>query len=83
MRWLFIARVLATLAFVAKASLLVQAQELRPGEGFVTRFSGTQAQDGRLTISLDGIVGSIIDMRQPGGAPRGEHWWNEPQRQPV
>jgi hypothetical protein len=62
----------------------VQAQEaMQSGEAFVTRFSGTTDEAGRLTIDLDGAVGIIIDLRPPGGPPQGEHWWNEPQRLTV
>ncbi len=76
------ALVIAVLPFLASES--VNAQEaLQPGESFVTRFSGTTTQDGRTIIDTAGTVGSIIDLRSPGGAPQGEHWLKEPQRFPV
>src|SRR5689334_23337723 len=61
---------------------------LRPGEAYVTRFSGTTTvagRDGRAAaaINVDGTVGSIIDVRAPRKPPRGEHWYDEPQRNPV
>jgi hypothetical protein len=57
---------------------------LRPGEAYVTRFSGTtQGPDGSAAINPAGTVGSIIDVRAPGQPPGGWHWINEPQRQPV
>jgi hypothetical protein len=71
----------------------VQAQEqapqpLRPGEAYVTRFSGTKSTNGAdgqpiTVIDTSGTVGSIIDIRSPGQPPRGEHWIDEPQRSPV
>ena len=62
---------------------------LRPGEAYVTRFSGTATQaDGGgqqapAVIDTAGTVGSIIDIRAPRRPPRGEHWYDEPQRRPV
>jgi hypothetical protein len=64
----------------------VSAQDLslRPGEAFVTRFSGTtQETSGTFAIDTAGIVGSIIDLRAPGKPPQGQHWIDEPQRKPV
>lgn len=59
----------------------VHAQEaMQSGEAFVTRFSGTTEQDGRRVIDPAGAVASILELRQPGGPPRGEHWFNELQR---
>ncbi|WP_347258896.1 hypothetical protein, partial [Methylocaldum sp.] len=61
------------------------AQEpLQPGEGFLTRFSGTtKNSSGETVINLDGVVGSIISLRNPAQPPKGQHWLNEPQRNPV
>src|ERR1700740_652738 len=61
---------------------------LQPGEAYVTRFSGTTTgtgADGKPVAALDveGVVGSIIDIRSPGFPPRGAHWFNEPQRNAV
>jgi len=61
---------------------------LRPGEAYVTRFSGTTVQPGPNgqpipVINTGGTVGSIIDIRSPKRPPRGEHWYDEPQRNPV
>ncbi|MBV9636390.1 MAG: hypothetical protein JOZ40_17350, partial [Methylobacteriaceae bacterium] len=68
----------------------VWAQEggLQPGEAFVTRFSGavsTPGPTGKPTFSLDpkGVVGSIIDIRAPRQPPLGQHWIDEPQRNPI
>jgi endosialidase-like protein len=63
-------------------------QLLRPGEAYVTRFSGTVMQPGANgqpspVIDTAGTVGSIIDIRSPNRPPRGEHWYDEPQRRPV
>lgn len=61
-----------------------QQDTLRPGEAFVTRFSGTSdGPAGEMTINPAGTVGSVIDIRSPGRPPGGWHWINEPQRQPV
>ena len=56
---------------------------IQPGEAFLTRFSGSIQRDGETVIDPDGRSGSIIDLKTPGQAPRGEHWWDEPQRAPV
>jgi len=56
---------------------------IQPGEAFLTRFSGSIQRDGETLIDPDGRSGSIIDLKTPGQAPRGEHWWDEPQRAPV
>lgn len=64
-----------------------QAPPLRPGEAFVTRFSGVTSIPGQsgpvLTIDAQGVVGSIVDLRAPGTRPDGRHWLDEPQRRPV
>lgn len=81
-----IAWLLAGLASAALAPCDAFAQDelLRPGEGFVTRFSGAEpGPTGALVIDLDGTVGSIIDLRNPGRPPQGQHWIDEPQRKPV
>ena len=76
------------LSFLA-APDLVSAQEgpLRPGEAFVTRFSGVQQTGPRdnpiFMLDVNGTVGSILDLRAPRQPPRGEHWINEPQRSPI
>ena len=61
---------------------------LRPGEAFVTRFSGTKAAEGIdgnkvRVINPDGTVGSVIDLRAPQQLPQGQHWIDEPQRTPL
>ncbi len=65
----------------------VLAQGLQPGEAVVTRFSGTTstAVPGGLATVIDpnGTSASIIDLRSPGRPPQGDHWINEPQRNPV
>ena len=61
---------------------------LKPGEAFVTRFSGTKVSEGAgdnktRIINPEGTVGSIIDVRAPQQPPLGQHWIDEPQRTPV
>ena len=60
---------------------------LRPGEAFVTRFSGTKPAEGdgnkTRVINPEGTVGSIIDLRAPQQPPQGQHWIDEPQRVPL
>ncbi|HET7679445.1 MAG TPA: hypothetical protein VFK79_04845 [Xanthobacteraceae bacterium] len=73
---------------LACSSQLLFAQEgLRPGEAFVTRFSGIQASGPQenpiVTIDTNGTVGSILDIRSPRQRPAGQHWIDEPQRAPV
>lgn len=58
-------------------------QAMRPGEAYLTRFSGVTAGANGPAIDTAGTVGSIIDIRQPAIAPQGQHWVDEPQRQPV
>ncbi|MEJ1160446.1 hypothetical protein [Prosthecomicrobium sp. N25] len=79
---------------LALASILVTAQAaqaqsndltpLRPGEAFLTRFSGTApGPDGKAVIDVNGVVGSVLDLRNPGFRAQGQHWLDEPQRLPV
>jgi hypothetical protein len=81
------ARAAALLLLGATAPALAQQGPLQPGEAVVTRFSGTttvDVQGGQATvINPDGPSASIIDIRSPGRPPAGDHWFNEPQRQPV
>ncbi|MGE4257668.1 MAG: hypothetical protein AB7E84_21035, partial [Xanthobacteraceae bacterium] len=62
-------------------------QPLRPGEAVVTRFSGTTSTTipgGSITvIDPNGTSASIIDLRSPRRPPQGDHWIDEPQRNPV
>ncbi len=64
-------------------ALAQDSGSLKPGEAFVTRFSGTQGEGSGARIDQDGTVGSIVDLRAPSQAPAGQHWLNEPQRAPV
>ena len=78
---------MSSLFFASSSELLLAQEGLRPGEAFVTRFSGIQSsgpQDNpTIIIDTNGTVGSIIDIRSPRQRPMGEHWINEPQRAPV
>ena len=56
---------------------------LATGEAYVTRFSGTTKDGAATAIDTAGTVGSVIDIRNPAQAPRGQHWLNEPQHDPV
>jgi hypothetical protein len=67
---------------------MMQEDLMRPGDAYLTRFSGTVEQPGpggqpTTVINLQGTVGSIINVRSPRRPPRGEHWFDEPQRKPV
>src|SRR5262245_21130123 len=75
--------VLPIAGFMHSGRVSAQEEPLRPGEAFVTRFSGAVGGPGGLTINTGGTVGSIIDLRAPGQPPRGQHWIDEPQRKPV
>lgn len=62
-----------------------QPTALRPGDAFVTRFSGTTTIPGPggaplTVIDPGGASGSIIDLRNPNQPPQGQHWISEPQR---
>src|SRR5262249_13853953 len=75
-------------ASAALAQTNLQDDLLRPGEAYVTRFSGTASVPGPngqpiTVIDTAGTAGSIIDVRSPARPPRGEHWYDEPQRKPV
>ena len=77
--------VLAVGAAVSAGGVSVgaSAQDLQPGEAYVTRFSGTTTKNSRTIIDVTGTVGSIVDVRQPGESAQGQHWLSEPQRLPV
>jgi hypothetical protein len=75
--------VLAALGAAPATAPAQQTGALQSGEGYVTRFSGTTAAGGNRVIDLNGTVGSIVDLRNPSQAPQGQHWLNEPQRNPV
>jgi hypothetical protein len=65
------ATALLLLSLTATPSL---AQGLQPGEAFATRFSGTMpGPDGSPAIDPQGTVGSILDLRNPGQPPQGQH----------
>lgn len=74
---------LATGLTLSPATIAIAQDALQPGEAFVTRFSGTAMDGGRAVIDVDGTVGSIIELRNPGSAPQGAQWSNEPQRSEV
>jgi hypothetical protein len=74
---------LALAAVLLTAGPLLAQEPLRLGEAFVTRFSGTRPGAGGPAIDPNGTVGSIIDLRAPGKPPQGQHWIDEPQRNPV
>ena len=81
-------RKIVTLLIVATAIVIypdsVYAQEtLQPGEAYVTRFSGATVEGEVTIIDINGMVGSIIDIRSPGELPKGQYWRNAPQRKPV
>ena len=78
--------VLAAIAIIVLCTQLVSlrpyaqdASALRPGEGFITRFSGAIQQDGE-TYQYRRKLRQHCRLRTPGQPPRGEHWWDQPQR---
>src|SRR5438105_4313886 len=78
----------AAIAWLSTSPSLAQDGGLQPGEAFLTRFSGVTSSPGptgqpTYTIDLNGTVGSIIDLRAPRQAPRGDHWIYKLQRSPV
>ena len=76
--------VLVAAALVPLDGAFAQQEPMRPGEAFVTRFSGvTAGPGGAIVIDPRGTVGSIIDLRAPSQPPQGQHWIDEPQRLPV
>ena len=58
--------VLCTQLVSLRPSLAQDASALRPGEGFITRFSGAIQQNGETVINTGGSSGSIVDLRTPG-----------------
>jgi hypothetical protein len=71
------------LAYVLSSGVAsAQNDPMRPGEAFVTRFSGVTPGPGSV-LNQQGTVGSIIDIRTPGQPPVGQHWIDEPQRSPL
>jgi Putative peptidoglycan binding domain len=67
----------------ATQTLAQESETLKPGEAFITRFSGTTGEEAAVRINPEGVVGSIIDLRAPSQPPSGQHWLNEPQRRAV
>jgi hypothetical protein len=74
---------LLAISIAPSSSPALAADPLRPGEAFVTRFSGATDEGGKPAIDLNGTVGSILDLRHPGAPPQGAEWLNAPQRSPV
>ena len=76
------ARLAAASLFVATFAQASSAQELPPGAGFMTRFSGTvERSAGGVTetvIDPDGVSGTAIDLTRPGRAPDGTAWRTPP-----
>jgi hypothetical protein len=64
-----VALVLLTAALAIPSYPAHSEDGLRPGEAFVTRFSGATNNAGKPAIDLSGTVGSILDLRHPGTAP--------------
>lgn len=61
---------------------------MQPGEAYATRFSGAielelENGDRQTVIDTSGVVGSIIDVRNPNRLAAGEYWIDEPQWAPV
>src|SRR5436309_7926053 len=81
--------ILITIGFLAFDPAIAQQRGMQPGEGFLTRFSGVTttpnpaAQRPTASINVNGVVGSIVDLRAPAFPPVGLHWMTEPQRNPV
>jgi hypothetical protein len=76
--------ILIIVVLLSAQPLLAQDTAIRPGEAYVTRFSGTRpGAGGAPVINPNGTVGSIIDVREPRKPPLGQHWIDEPQRNPV
>ena len=75
---------MATGALFAPAAVAQEGEPLlQPGEAYATRFSGMTSDNGQVVIYTEGVVGSIVDIRNPGVPPKGQHWLDEPQRTPV
>ena len=66
----FLLLLLAVLLIPPQAS--AQTGQMQAGEAFLTRFSGTKVENGTLVINPDGIVGSILDIRNPAEAAKGQ-----------
>ena len=79
LKLLLLLTILATIGFDS-AGAQEEDPLLQPGEAYATRFSGIDFQDGKIVILKEGVVGSIVDVRNPGTAPMGQHWIDEPQR---
>ena len=63
---------------------LAQDAGLQPGEAFATRFSGSAPDpSGQSVINVQGVVGSVIDLRNPRQPAQGQHWLDEPQRAQI
>lgn len=75
---------MAVSASIFVSATAAQTQPLRPGEAFVTRFSGV-AKDGGPgpVIDPNGPVGVIIGLAAPQEAPLGQHLVSKPLRAAV
>ena len=76
-------RLVAASFVVAAVAQPASAQELPPGAGFMTRFSGTVERTGgdgtvRTVIDPDGVSGTALDLTRPGRAPDGTAWRTPP-----
>lgn len=60
------------LAGILNAGAADAADGLRPGEAYITRFSGTKSEGSRTLIDTGGAIGSIVDLRNPAQAPKGQ-----------
>ena len=71
-------------ACLLASSAIAQTQPLRPGEAFVTRFSGI-AKNSETSPRIDpnGPVGVIIGLSSPPEPPSGQHWISKTIRSAV
>jgi hypothetical protein len=65
------------------APVFAQTQPLRPGEAFVTRFSGVANDGATPRIDPNGAVGVIIGVSSPSEPPNGQHWISKSIRSAV
>ena len=71
--------VLVAAALVPLDGAFAQQETMRPGQAFVTRFSGvTAGPGGAIVIDPRGTVGQIIHLRHPASRPKAPHWLTSP-----
>lgn len=77
------APILSVVVLLSPPTAVAADDGLQPGEAVVTRFSGASVEGGQSVIDVNGIVARAVDVRNPGGPPRGARWQPDEHRLSV